>query len=359
MFGVGEVEGLEFGEGGDLFELAAQFFGARNIFGEGLEAWAHPIDGIPWILIAVAEEILAVAEHDLPPFVEGRRRDCLAGAQGVLDFAEEERIPEGGAADHEAADGVGLAETEDIACPGDAAIADDGNGEGLGDGEDGIPIGLAAVALFLGTAMDGEGFDACFEQALGNLYGIDGCGIPADADFGGDGNAPADALDGSGGDILKELRLAQEGGTGAIVDDLGGGAAVVDIDKIRLEAIGDAVGGLGDFVGVAAEQLDSHGALGVGKIDGPVGIGLAAGIEEFFGADEFGDHDIGPVFLAELAEGAVGEAGHGGEVEGRIGSVQKRQAPLEGAGGRLLAGVVGDHGNEGQVRAFRAGRAMR
>ena len=113
----------------------------------------------------------------------------------VFGLLKDPGIRHRGAANHHAAHGGAGFAHFDIDAAGEVAVADDGDLHGLGAFADDIPVGEAGVALGAGAAMDGDGLDAAILQQPADVGGIDGGGVPADADLGGDGHAVSDAPD--------------------------------------------------------------------------------------------------------------------------------------------------------------------
>ncbi len=96
-------------------------------------------------------------------------------------------------------------------------------------------------------------------------------------------------------------------------DDLVVGAAEVDVDEVVLLPVDDFARGLAHAGSIGAAELDAEGALGVVEVG--VVSGTVVTLEDSFGRDELGDHDIGTEFLAEGAEHDIRDAGHGSQVE--------------------------------------------
>ncbi len=67
------------------------------------------------------------------------------------------------------------------------------------------------------------------------------------------------------------------------------------------------------MLGVAAEKLDADRALGLDEFE--ILHGPLVAPEDPLGADEFRDHHVRALLLAELAENGVRDPGHRGEVK--------------------------------------------
>ena len=111
----------------------------------------------------------AVANDQLPAFVEVDWRKVGAGFDEVAGFAKDPWVLHRGASDHDAGDGGFAAALDHIASTGDVAITDDRYAHRTGDRVDDIPIGLTAVALGAGAAVHGDGAHAAVLEDLCDL----------------------------------------------------------------------------------------------------------------------------------------------------------------------------------------------
>ncbi len=315
MIEVGGADVVELHEAADGGELVAQEFAGGQAAGVVHEAGAHGADDFEFAATSgVGDGEDAVATHEGESCFGGHGIGLNAVVEVVTGFLEDPGIGHGGAADHDAAN-AGLGATDfDVGSGGDVAIADDRDGDGVGDLADDVPVGEAGVALGAGSAVDGDGGHAAVLKAGGDFEGVDLGGVPADADFGGDGDASgADGVGDTAGDAFEEGAVAEEGGATVFGDDFVDGAAEVDVDEVGLFAVDDFAGGFAHAFAIGAEELDADGALGLIKLG--VVAGAFVGLEDAFGGDEFGDHDIGAEFFAEATKDLVRHACHGGEVE--------------------------------------------
>jgi len=235
-----------------------------------------------------------------------------AGFEVLVDFPENPGRGHGAAAEHDSGDAGLLAAALDGGGAGEVAIADDGDVYSLDHLADDIPIGFAAVALGLGAAMDGDGPDSGVLKEAGGGNGVDGGAVPADANFCRDREGRGGADDGAG-DALEQGAIAQEGGAAVLADDFIDGAAEIEVEEVGLLPLDGHAGGLGEVIGVAAEELDAEGTLGFMEVEVLEGACVAA--EDALGRNELSDDDIGALLLAEAAENGVRDPGHRGEVE--------------------------------------------
>ena len=328
----------------DGAEFFAEGFSAGEAFAVGHEAGAHGHHGVAFVAVAVGVDgKAAVSENEGPAFLESGRGEKFAGFEVVLDFAEDPGVLYGGATDHGAVDGSGFLAVFEGFGGGDVAVSDDWDGDGLGALVDDIPVGFAAVGLGASSPVDGDGLDAAIFEKVADFGGVDGIGIPTDADFSGDGNLISDGLDDFCGGVGEEGAVAKEGGTAVFGDDFVDWAAEVEVDEVGLFPIDNFFCGFAHAGAIGSKELDSDGALFVGE--GGVFSGALVGLDDAFGGDKLGDHDIGSEFLTESAESDVGDAGHGGEVEGESVLEPREHCAGEGEGGRrggweyLLDGV--------------------
>ena len=148
-----------------------------------------------------------------------------------------------------------------------------------------------------------------------DFLGDDGVIVPADTDFYGH-RGVGNGGDHGGGDLTEFGRVAQHGGSGIHTDDPFGGTAEVNIDKVRAHTIVEHFRGFRHALGIGTEDLYAHGSLGFGKVDSFPEAGVAA--DDGIGLNKLGDHDIGPLFFAELTEDNIGVAGHGRQIQGEF-----------------------------------------
>ena len=202
---------------------------------------------------------------------------CVVGADaggflggGVLgDLAEDPGIRGGGAADHDGV-AVGLVDHGGgVFGSADVAVADDWNVDGVFDGCDVLPAGLAGVAVFAGASVESDGIEAAVFGDAGEIDADDVLVVPAHAELDGEGNGDggADGLE----DGLDQREVAQQAGAAVAGDDALGGAAEVEVDEVEAGVLDDA-GGVGEGHGVRAEELRGDGVLVV--VVGEVALAL-------------------------------------------------------------------------------------
>lgn len=262
----------------------------------------------------IADHAVRVFEGDGDAVVEGGVGGFGLAGEGGGDFGECPGVTDGGAADHDAI-AAGFAEHAlSIGGGFDVAVTDEGNGDGFAHLLDEIPIGLALEALLGEAGVEGEHLGAGVLEATGEIGGGEEAVIPAGADFDGDGDA--DGLDDGADDALGGVGVFEEGGTGTSAADLGHPTAHIDVDDVSTVVFADP-GGVGHFVGFAAEDLDSEGAF-VG-VDDEFFVRLFGLVVERHGADEFGEHEAGAGdALGDEAHGEGADIFHGGQEEGGI-----------------------------------------
>ena len=136
-------------------------------------------------------------------------------------------------------------------------------------GGDVLPAGLAGVAVLAGAGVEGDGVEAAVFGQLGEFDADDVFVVPAHAELDGEGNGDggADGLE----DALDLRQVAQEAGAAVAGDDALGRAAEVEVDEVEAGVLNDA-GGVGEGLGVGAEELRGDGVLVV--VVGEVALAL-------------------------------------------------------------------------------------
>ena len=114
----------------------------------------------------------------------------------------------------------------------------------------------------------------------------------------------------------KQRGVLQEGCAVAAVHHLAGRAAQVEINEVRAQVHGHP-GGLGQVVGIFAEELDAEWFFQL-KVGGEQGQGGPAPMGQAGGADHFRDRETGAGFFGQEAEGPVAESGQRRQKEGVI-----------------------------------------
>lgn len=116
-------------------------------------------------------------------------------------------------------------------------------------------------------------------------------------------------------DFLGEYGGLDEAGAGAVVGYGFRRAAHVDVDAVEAERADDQ-GGVIEIPGDGAVDLGDHRPFDF--VVEEAGEGFDCAVVEAVDIDEFGDQEGGvAVFGCDVAEGAVGDAVHGGEAEDR------------------------------------------
>lgn len=186
-------------------------------------------------------------------FFQGWIGDFLAGFQVGFDLFEEPWVAEAATADEDAVcarDFHGFFREFD-GC--DVAVYEKGDMWDLAASFTyAIPIGFAAIALFLGAAMHGDEFGAGFREVF---YKFETVGVvgPSQTGFDADGNGDRGfhgADDGFGA-----FWVADKGGAVEVMDDVVYWATHVDVEGVGLEFFVDDGGGAGHGFWVAAKDL--------------------------------------------------------------------------------------------------------
>jgi len=293
----------------------AEGFGGGKSFGVGHEAGAHGHESV-FFTTSVASGVegeFAVADDELPTFFDGGGRWFFARFEEGFGFGEDPWVLHGGTANHGSVDSGGVAALFDNFCRGEVAVSYNGDFDGLGGFVDDVPVGFSSVGLGAGATVDGDGGDADAFEKLADVGGVDGVGVPADADFGGDGNLVADGFDNFGSGFGEEGAVFEERRAAVFGDDFVDGAAEVDVDEVGLLPVDDFLCRFSHPNTIGTKELNSNGALLVcefGVFTSPM-----IGLHDAFSGDEFGDHDVGTEFFADRAEGDIGHACHRGEEE--------------------------------------------
>src|SRR5258706_6696509 len=141
-----------------------------------------------------------------------------AGGGVLLHLRENPGIGGGGAANHYGVATGLLDHALGIFGSVDVAIANNGNADGLLDGGDDVPVGLAGVTLHARAWVDGDGFDTDGFGELGDVDRDDGVFVPAGAELDGERNFYGGA-DGAE-DLLEQRHVSKEAGAAALDDFL-------------------------------------------------------------------------------------------------------------------------------------------
>ena len=166
--------------------------------------------------------------------------------------------------------------------------------------------------------MDGHGADAHLLESLCQLHGVDAALVPAAAHLHRDGHRAG--LDHGLGYAGGLVDVPHQGAAVAVGDDFPHGAAHIDIDEIGAGDLRGLHGGLRHTHRVAAEDLGRGGVLPGEELE--KALGLAVLIAQRLGAHHLRDGQSRAHLRADLAEGQVGDACHGGQRQaGRNGDI--------------------------------------
>ena len=138
------------------------------------------------------------------------------------------------------------------------SVADDGDFDGGFDFGDVLPTGLAGVPLFAGAGMDGDGVETGVFGKFGEGDADDVVVVPAEAELDGERNCNGGAHRFE--DFGDEGQVAEKAAASVAGDDAFGGAAEVEVDQVEAGLLDDA-GGVGEGLGIRAEELGGDGVL--------------------------------------------------------------------------------------------------
>ena len=140
------------------------------------------------------------------------------------------------------------------------------------DGGDVLPAGLAGVAVLAGAGVEGAGVEAAVFGHLREVDADDVLVVPAHAELDGegDGDCAANRLE----DDLDLREVAQEAGAAVAGDDAFGWTTEIEVDEIEAGVLDDA-GGVGEGLGVGAEELGRDGVFVVVVSEVALALGLA------------------------------------------------------------------------------------
>lgn len=249
--------------------------------------------------VFVAIEFHAAGEMFADGFLDHLRRDLVA-----VEAGKDPRVGDGAAPYHHGID-VGVRfHAVDVGDSLDIAAADDGNLHQRFDLGDGVPIGIACVALFLGAPVDSDERAAFFFHNASDEFVVL-LSIPAEADLAGDWHAQMfDQLAERPRDLDRRWHHAH---TCAAVCDGLGGTAHVEVDHVGVVLL-DFQRGFEDEVGVVAVDLKGDGTLRLGEVHALGGLFRFA--EDLLHFDELGVAHGRTQFTANGAEGPIGIAVH-------------------------------------------------
>lgn len=274
--GGGGFAGHEGEEG--LFAVGVAFAVSGHEFAKVGDGFAFGVGGA---------DLVEMFEHDAALFGQRRGRRGLAALVQGADLPEYPGVADGAAGDDDAVD-AGVAETADGGFGAeDVAGTEDGEvGEAFFDFGDAGPVGLAAIFLDDGAAVDGEHVDAVVGGVFADRPEVGfggGTVVITDADFHEDGGV--DEVAGTAECFADELRLLHEIAAAGTPQDLGGRAGEVEVDEVVAD-LDEAFGGPGHGLRILAENLGADGVLG--------GDGLELElVEGFMVQGDLVEHDAG------------------------------------------------------------------
>jgi hypothetical protein len=132
------------------------------------------------------------------------------------------------------------------------------------------------------------------------------CG-PSAPQFYGDRNGHG--FDHFGNDFFKQRKITQQSGPAVFFYDLWDRTSGIQINEVRPEMLFDVCSGIGDMVGIGAENLDADRPFGCFKMNKTFRFFRA--MKKPFGAHHFGHQNIRTMAPANPAENGFGNACHG------------------------------------------------
>ena len=160
--------------------------------------------------------------------------------------------------------------------------------------------------------MDGQSLDARGLEPGCHLEVVPACEVPAQPDFDGDRNRKR--LDDGRRHPTGSVRIAKQRRTARGLDDLRYRAAHVDVDDVR-PGVGNHPGRFRHDVRVPTHQLDGNRPVIPSEVHEAERLAVAP--HQGLAADHFGAGEARTELARDLAEGCVGHARHGGDVDGR------------------------------------------
>ena len=289
------------------------------------------LDALCWVLSAVrgagcfVPEAFGVAQallHQQVDVVE-QEASAVGGGNGsrrsaggeIRGLRENPRIAEDAAAYEHAVDALGAVPhpRDDVFRLDAIAAAEHGNRQAVRDLGDEIPVGVPAVALRRGAAVDGDGGGAGVLHHLRERRRVPLVVIPAGAHLHGHGNFHGAR---HRGNHRRGVRgLAHQAAAGVVLRDLRHRAAHVDVHDVGAHALDD-LRRRSHRCRVAAEDLDRDRPLWLREL-GVLERAIDAAHEPFRAHHLGDDEAAAAVTLHEPAEGGVGHARHRGNREGR------------------------------------------
>ena len=225
-----------------------------GVFGAvlGVPAEVLACDAHAGFLAVEGVEGFEMADQDVSNFIETGFGEPPSSFQIVTDFAEDPGTSLRAAADQQAV-GAGVVEDGFGFFRGvDVAVGPDRDAEILLDSGDRVVLGLAAVFLVAGAAVDGQGLDAGLLGDAGDDRGVLLVGGPARADLQGHGHV--DGSDHGLQDGLDQGLVLHQGRTRPGLADFLGRAAHVDVDQVGTQ-LNVVASGFGETLGDRAGNL--------------------------------------------------------------------------------------------------------
>src|SRR5215831_15269299 len=241
-----------------------------------------------------------------PSFLRKRRVVDGLTQRAFTSLAEYPGVGDGAAADHNAVN-TGLAESGDgLVSRSNVAAANDRYRDRALDLADYVPVGIAAVALDAGAAVNGDHRSAGALDYLCDLDGIDGAFVPAGTNLHGDGDrdCPRDSAE----DLLELGQVAKQGRASAALYDSLGRASAVDVDDVGAGFL-DRFSSHNHAIVVIAKDLNRQRPLFGQKPHHSVGAHVSAG--QALDRYEFGDNQADTaLFFDQASKRRIGDARH-------------------------------------------------
>ena len=148
---------------------------------------------------------------------------------------------------------------------------------------------------------------------MANLRSVDHALIPPDSDFCGYGDLVADAFGNRLGHVGEKRAVLEKRGASIPGDDLFDRTAKVDVNEVGLLPVDDFLCRLGHARAVGSEKLNPDRSLFV--LEFGVNASALVRLNDAFGGNEFGHHDVSTQFLADASEHEVSHSRHRREVK--------------------------------------------
>jgi hypothetical protein len=292
-------------------------------------------DCLPAVALEAERESGVVECHTESFGGVGRRAGRLARKQ-CLRVAEDPRIAERAAADHDAGTAGVVTHAHDVLRRADVAVADDRDIECLDDARDLVPVGPAGKHLGTRPRMQRERAGARVLHPQGDADRIARVLAPpaSGLDRHGQMRGPDDRAD----DAIDEPEVAQASGPAVPLHDFLHRTTEVDIDELGSVVLGDQGSRLGHRSRIGAVDLDGDGPLALLEF-GPL-EGVADAAADRLAGQELGHDDVGAHRPADLPERGLRHPGHRSQDERE--RVRRREGQLHGS--KILAACGSGNG---------------